>query len=304
MNLRTALRTTLLTVPVGLLLAACGMSGDGRVDQVEANTLGALATSSNGYLAANLNDPTGFGTAGLQTTASGRALPRPIANLLGLASDGLSAQQASATCVEEVSTGNDVDGDTIPDSASYSIDCTFEENGATATVSGSASATDKDDNDPDSGYTIEVTDFRASWTGPGGNTWSMTMSQSFDLDRTNGDYAIAYAFDLSGDAPGESGSIDRDVDVVYTPDDALDPFAAGTFDATGTLTLRAGGDVFSFVEETTPTLHYDATCADEVDAGSARYSDNRGNTVTVEIASCGTYTVTWEHQETTVTALR
>ena len=269
-----------------LLLAAC--SGPQALTQDVAEQLAGVAEAGDEFLIAMMASPTDFALA----SEGGVAAAAPLANLFATAE--VSPQQ-TAQCFEETTSSPDADGDDIPASASYTIDCTLTgEGGASLTMSGSLTVEDDDDGDPTSGYQVQVTAFEFRAVSSNGDVVTLTLDLDFDLDKGAGNsYMAAFDFDFGISTPNGSGSIAYAFDHSYTPDDPLNPFAAGTFVLDGTLTFQRNARVYRLTR-TSPGLHFSESCTlTAFDSGTVTHADSLGNTLVITYNSCGDVTATY-----------
>lgn len=273
-----------------MLLAACGggdpgPGGDGNaaLDQGEAETLSALATQSDRFLIAMLQDPFSLTLASSTTSAS---LPRPLTKLLGQTPETDLGVLQSEECVTEGGNTTDADNDGIPVSATYTIDCDYSDPSyGSLKLTGSFTFSDKDDNDPLSGYTAEVSDYDYTFSADGTNV-TFSMDLAIDLTVTADSYTADYTLNYDLSSAEGSGSLSYDYSLTYRPADASDPFAAGTFVVDGSLDFESGGERYSLTVETTPELLYSSSCDSSFVGGSARYEDSEGNALTVSYSGC------------------
>ena len=276
-----------------LVLSACGGTDDGPdsdpegdattpLTQQEAQEFVGVALSANKFI---LEPFLGLGAG--SSGPFGLTAPARL-NALGLQTSGLSVQQEDCTTL----TGNetDADNDGIPVDLTLTADCdqTFE--GGRFIFRGSVRIQDKDDTNPTSGYSLVYRDYELTVSADG-QTATIKLDMNFDLTIGSGVYQADYDYDISVESPEGSGRIVFDYTVTYTPDNAADPFEAGTFTFDGSLQYSSEGESYSMTTSSTG-LHYSATCGD-FDSGSAQYADSAGNTVTLTYNSCGNVTATY-----------
>lgn len=273
-----------------IVLSACGGDGSSNppggetpndeLTQEEAVEFSSLAVASNSFILAPFFSSNGFSPLATANLALRDAvLP---------AAGRLSPQQEECTTVTGSET--DADNDGIPVNLTLIADCDITYEGGRIIFKGSIRVQDKDDSNPASGYSVVYDNYELTVTSEG-ETASIKIDMNFDLTISGSVYRADYDFDLSVSSPEGSGRIAFDYVISYTPDNAADPFAAGTFVFDGSLQYSGDGENYS-MRTSSAGLHYSATCGD-FDSGSSRYQDNAGNTVAVTYNSCGNVTVTY-----------
>ena len=285
----SGIRLLFILGSAGLLLAACSVNPGGAnrpLTQEAATSLTGVASLSNDYLVAMLGNPTGVAPL---TLANGDGLPAPVANLAKTA--GLEPQ-ATSQCVIKSGSSDDADGDGLPLDATFSFDCTEMDQGNEAHFEATIHIQDKNDNDPDSGYRVEVPNFEWSETSAG-ETSKVTLHEIFDLTVASASYSVQYELEVNASSPTESGGLSENATATYTPDDPADPFAAGELVTDGQTTFTSDGKSYSLSEMTTPSLHYAAACSSDFDEGSAQYVDSESNTLTIVYHGCDDVTITY-----------
>ncbi|MEJ2292660.1 MAG: hypothetical protein P8Y05_13235, partial [Deinococcales bacterium] len=109
-------------------------------------------------------------------------------------------------------------------------------------------------------------------------------------------YTLAYAFDLNLDTPATAGSLNVSGNPTYTPDSAVDPFAAGTFTLNGQATFVAPNGKSYGVTRTGKGLHFSKAntgCTTDFDAGTVTYVDGKGNTLQITY-TCPSVSATYD----------
>ena len=277
-----------------LALSACGGTdtpdntpspGEGpatALTQQEAEEFVGVALSANEFI---LEPFLGLGAGG--SGPFGLTTPN-LLNDLGLQTSELSVQQEDCTTL----TGNDTDADNdgIPVDVTLTADCDEVFESGRFIFRASVRIQDKDDSSPLSGYSLVYDDYEITVSADG-QTATIKLDMNFDLTIGNGTYRADYDYDLSITSPDVSGRIAFDYTVTYTPDNAADPFEAGTFAFDGSLQYSSEGESYSMTTSSAG-LHYSAVCGD-FDSGSAQYADSAGNTVTLTYNSCGSVTATY-----------
>jgi len=272
------------------LLTACGnLSLEPQpLDRQAAGELAAVAAAGDEMLTALIARPTTFTPHSLARFSGNGLLTDPLRNLT------VRLLPRAANCFQRFGGAVDADGDGIPASASYLIDCTVsdEQAGVSLAISGTSGISDDDDGDPLSGYDVTVTDFRLAVRDSRGPLQLLAFELDYDLDRRLSGYVLDYSLRLNTAGPGNEAGLTLLGRPTYTPDDWRDPFAAGTFAFDDSVTLSRNGLAYR-VNRTSTALHYAGTCSGAFDDGGIRYRDGRENAVVVSYQGCDEVTVTY-----------
>lgn len=270
-----------------LLLSACATVG--TFDRSAAEQLQALTEEEGEFISAMFASPTDIS---LQSVYGG--LPAPLAGFL----HPISPQQAGE-CFIDGNGSDDEDDDGVPQNASFSVDCTFEDGIRTVALEGAMTVQDDDDADPLSGYDVVIENFGFSIVNRNnGNEFVRTFDLLFDLDLVPGpnpSYAVTVDFDYNHIGPiVGAANITFVADWTYVPDDAGTPFAGGTFEIDDTLSFLHNANLYT-LQRSSSDLHFDASCltANKFDDGSVAYVDSLGNSFVLDYTSCGNATGTF-----------
>ena len=229
--------------------------------------------------------------------STSRKFPRPLAGLLSRWGVQVTAACAPTTAFD------DVDQDGIPASYTATFNCANQVNGSrTTNLTGAITIADTDDNSAVAGATITFNNLAASVAISGGDSRSrtlngtITMAPSGTAFQINRDTTVAFDFSDSSGKKAQGTHV-MVAQATYTPDNAADVFAAGTFNLTGQGTLTRnfqGANQSRVVTRTTnPALHWNRACRSQnvaaagFDAGTLIYSDDRGGKLQATWNGCG-----------------
>jgi hypothetical protein len=263
----------LLFLTTLLFLAACGSTptvGDQPLDQQRADELKFIAP--------------------ILATATVNGLRMDDATA------ALRSQQASGNCGQADFT--DADDDSIP--ASYNStfqDCTEDKFFWIEVKNGVVVVTDKDDTNPQSGFTSRATNLRIDYfsknsQGQKDENWGR-MVQNWDADvnvsQNQADGRFSLTIDLTDVRKNQSWRGSLDVSGSYIParDNDLNNFDAGTINFQGQLRL---GDFA--LNKIITNLTFNETCQAGPVSGKVRYDDGGENFFEVTYTGCdeGTFT--------------
>lgn len=262
------------------LLAACGNQLPSEsLDREGAASLKDIALESDAYLIDMLANPGDFN---LQAVGE-VSVPEVLLNILE--TSGVDPQQG-ADCFEDKNASEDRDNDGVPLMASYEIDCTLTGvNSSNISLKGTINLSDKDDNDSTSGYTGRIDNYTLGARTRQGDEGSLNLDLSIDVTANNPNYSVDYSVSLSGSGADGNGSIAYAYDAGYAPDNAEDPFAAGTFNYDGSLIFE-GEDARYQLDALTTDLHYSETCTKGFDGGSKLYEDSENRRLEITYTGC------------------
>lgn len=223
------------------------------------------------------------------------------ATVNGLRMDGqgaaLRAQQASGNCGQASYT--DADRDSIPVSYNSTFqDCTEDKFFWIEVKNGKVIVNDKDDNNPQSGFTSKAENLRIDYfsktnTGQKNENWGR-MVQNWDADvnvsSSQADGSFALTIDLTDVKENQSwrGSLDISGSYVPAADGDLNNFDAGKINFKGQLQL---GDFV--INKTITDLVFDETCLAGPKGGKIRYDDGGQNFFELTYTGCNTGTFTY-----------
>jgi hypothetical protein len=211
-------------------------------------------------------------------------------------SAALQAQQASGNCGQASFT--DADRDSIP--ASYNStfeDCTEDKFFWIEVKNGVIVVSDKDDNNPQSGFTSKATNLRIDYfskndVGQKDENWGRMVQNwnaNVDVSSTQSSGSFTLTIDLTDVKKNENwrGSLDIEGSYVPTDDDDPNNFDAGTINFQGQIQL---GDFV--LGKTITNLTFDETCEAGPVSGKVRYDDGGQNFFEVTYTGCnkGTFT--------------
>jgi hypothetical protein len=209
---------------------------------------------------------------------------------------------SGSACVPP-SSATDADGDGIPDDAIYiftSPPCRFTNyRGGTLELVGQLRIQDPAPSAAGFGYASTLTALRATYTGPGDNpvTYSVTRNGTRTLTgnvtgfQLTTDLQVVRTFSGLPDA-----AVDQRWTVQFAPETPLQinqPLPSGTLDVSGTLGWTRGTETLDLTVTTPVPLHYNATCssgAQRFDAGELQATGTFGGTagyVRVRWSECG-----------------
>lgn len=282
-------QSILVTVCI-LLLAACGSTNNNQpntteLTEAQAGNFAKVALQSDDYLIGMLANPMGFSNP-LSTLSLSN---NPELNLVALSIAALEPQQTD--CYSETGSDVDADKDGIPASSVISFDCSSSENGFSYSYKGKITFADNNDADPKSGYSVKIENYEISFNNKG-DIFKLSMNLDFSMIVTATSYTAKYTFDFETSGTDASGKIGFDYTYTYTPDNAADPFAAGTLSFTGNMTFTEGSDTVSLTSSSTG-VHFSESCKTGFDSGTVNYADNAGNTLKVTFNACDKVTVSY-----------
>ena len=281
---------TVLFTLLALFLAACGDNTPQPTQGLTKETASKLSSfTQDGHERLLAMMPGSAGASSLALLSSTK-LPKQLANLLP--QRGLSALSIEEDeCIAFAGDFTDADLDEIPVDATFAFDCAYTEEGSDFTVKGSAHFQDTNDDDTLSGYAIEFVDFTITETKDG-QTNTLELDQKFILaiDDNKSLYVIENDLELNVTSPQESFTYSELATLGYAPDDAFDPFAAGTFALNGVTTWQSGKDIYKLTQ-VSPALHYTATCESGFDEGTVGVEDNFDNNLLIIYNACNNVTI-------------
>ncbi|MBB6098650.1 hypothetical protein HNR42_002085 [Deinobacterium chartae] len=266
-------RNLIAITTAALVLAACGNAGNPSnpnpgeaLSQQEASELRGAAVQGNAMLSASLSADT---------------------SPLAMVGAGVNLNTNDIDCSAQASSTTDADNDGIHQDATLTWDCTV----GTLSTEGRLRAQDKNDQDARSGFRLEAQDVRLS-LGEGDRLRSFDLDSTFDLNTSGQTYSADSQLTVDYQTPRGSGSASSDYDITLTPDNASDPFEAGTVSVSGNLTFVRNGKTHVFTASS-QNLHFRQSCDSGFDSGSIRYADNKGNTLTLTYQGCNQVTATF-----------
>ena len=192
-------------------------------------------------------------------------------------------------------TGNDlsdVDLDKIPVKNARSFICALSSTIGpvtnSASVTGSSSLEDKNDNDANAGFKYATAlAFDLNWNGKKLNT-----SANINLDITPG--AGKYTILEKSKFVKNLKELGSDSSIELTPDDATKPFKGGTIKFTGLQTLKDGTNTL-VVNSSGQDLHFGKGCRRGFDAGQITLTDGT-NTLEITFTACRKYAAIYNGQ--------
>ncbi len=192
-------------------------------------------------------------------------------------------------------TGNnlsDVDLDKIPVKNARSFICAFSSTIGpvtnSASVTGSSSLEDKNDNDANVGFKYATAlAFDLNWNGKKLNT---SANINLDITPGTGKYTILEKSKFVKNLK-ELGS---DSSIELTPDDVTKPFKGGVIKFTGVQTLKDGTNTL-VVNSSGQDLHFGKGCRRGFDAGKINLTDGT-NTLVITFTACRKYTAVYNGQ--------
>jgi hypothetical protein len=201
----------------------------------------------------------------------------------------LSGQQASGNCGQASYT--DADKDSVP--ALYNstfVDCTENKLIWIEVKNGVVNVADKDDNNPQSGFTSRATNLRVDYfannSGQKGENWGRVVQNwdaNVDVSATGSRGSFVLKIDLTNVKENKSWSGSLDIEGSYVPkaDNDLNNFDAGTINFQGQIQL---GDFV--LGKTITNLTFDETCEAGPVSGKVRYDDGGQNFFEVTYTGC------------------
>ncbi len=192
-------------------------------------------------------------------------------------------------------TGNDlsdIDLDKIPVKNVRSFICAFSSTIGSVTnsasVTGSSSLEDKNDNDANAGFKYATTlAFDLNWNGKKLNT---SANIGLDITPNAGKYTILEKSRFVKNLK----ELSSDSSIELTPDDATKPFKGGVINFTGTQTLKDGTNTL-LVNSSGQGLHFGKSCKRGFDAGKITLTDGT-NTLEVTFIKCRKFTAVYNGQ--------
>jgi hypothetical protein len=226
-------------------------------------------------------------------------LPRPVYKLL-LNLDALPPRSEEA-CVTEHEGWIDADADGIPIQFSLTFDCQNQFGVVSRSdLVGRVAVNDWDDSDPKSGFSVDWIGFQIDKNfvaGPKQGTFvRLFLEGSVDFKPYDAAFAYVENYEIRVSVEHraipaiDEGSLRGTNLVLYGPDRASDPFAAGTVGFAGVMTFERNGRSHVLRVKTDPTLHFSLACRSEHperagwDAGAVEYAD--GAVLRIEYESC------------------
>ncbi|RIH81514.1 hypothetical protein [Calidithermus roseus] len=197
--------------------------------------------------------------------------------------------QGTASCAQggtrtstDVADIVDNDGDGIPVYAEVRYN-NCKEGGVTA--NGLIGLQDKNDSDPQSGFTILI-DLTLT-DGTDTVRWALGIDYS---PGAGGTYNVRYGYLIQEN----SDKVAFGVNMNYTPkvDGDSDPYDAGFVDFQGRFVYKVRGEyyVLNMLGE---DLEYDSRCTSSFVSGKATFQDNAGNKLVIQYTGCNSYTITY-----------
>jgi hypothetical protein len=192
-------------------------------------------------------------------------------------------------------TGNDssdVDLDKIPVKRARSFICAFSSTIGpvtnSASVTGSSSLEDKNDNDANAGFKYATAlAFDLNWNG---KTLNTSANINLDITPGTGKYTILEKSKFVKNLK----ELSSDSSIELTPDDATKPFKAGLINFTGTQTLKDGTNIL-VVNSSGQALQFGKGCKRGFDAGKITLTDGT-NTLEITFTACRKYTAIYNGQ--------
>lgn len=268
----------LLGLILTLGLAACG-SGGGNGGGGNALQDEATAQAVGDIVAQSLADS-------IAVFATGDA-----SVIVPFSTSGISGQQKSGGCEPAVSgtapdTDNDNDGIELDRTETYTeSNCSISTpNGPNIAFTGEFNVSDKDDNDPQSGYTIDTTDgqpFRYLQDGQE----LFSLATAYDVTVSNGTFTTTYNSTYSTQGGGE---LDFDFSASFSP--TSPERSEGDVSYSGDFGWSYQGESYNLSIDSN-NLYYNEQCGVYFERGTVTISDSANNTVTVNF-SCDDQTVT------------
>jgi hypothetical protein len=187
---------------------------------------------------------------------------------------------------------SDIDADNIPLKRSRSFICAFSSTIGpvtnSASVTGSSSLEDKNDNDANAGFKYATgLEFKLDWNGKKLNT---SANISLDITPGTGKYTILEKSKFVKNAK----ELSSDSSIELTPDDAAKPFKGGIINFTGTQTFKDGTNTL-LVNSSGQGLHFGKGCRRGFDAGKITLTDGT-NTLEITFTACRKFTAIYNGQ--------
>jgi hypothetical protein len=176
----------------------------------------------------------------------------------------------------------DRDGDGIPVYAEIRFN-NCREGGIT--FNGLLRAQDKDDSDPEGGFTI-VVDFTQT---DGTDTSRVALGIDY-TPGAGGAYSVRYGYLFEEN----SDRVAFGVNMTYTPraDGNSDPYDAGSVNFQGRLAYEVDSDNY-VLDMRGEGLEHRSSCDSSFVSGRATFQDNESNRLVIQYSGCGSYTVTY-----------
>ena len=268
-----AMKTSLGLWLVVAASAACAKQAGGTI-------AGADAQFAGDALAAEIEDgATGFG---------------PVA----------SQGAANPSCVTLSGNTADTDGDSIPDAATLTFNCSTTEAGHTGTITGTEMVTDPKPTMPSWDFTATA-DLHFALTAPSGGSITHDRTGTIVGAQQGTTFSLARTLDATTTIQASPTSTGVSIDetnawtITYAPTVTWMPGAVvvgGTASATGSWSVTMGSNAADATLATTSPLTFTPSCATRVTGGTLTATYEGGghmNTLTVAWTGCGARTVTY-----------
>ena len=267
-----------------LALGACSSYENKTLTQESADSLASQLEASNSFVISAFRGSSDLLDADVSQLAQNAAL-----STLGL------APLASSCNVKDSQNTVDADGDGIPVSARYEIDCryTSDSDNSSVSVRGATRTQDKDDNDKRSGYTVQTDTYTIKITDAEGRSYSTSLDLDVDITVAATGYSAALNFEFEAANPDERGRVAYTYDASYIPTNVSDPFAGGTFSYDGSLTFDNDRERYALMANV-DDLRYNEDCTSSFTGGSATYTDTAGSSLDITYNSCGNYSKSFQ----------
>jgi hypothetical protein len=232
-----------------------------------------------------------------------RTLPRPLSGILAAW-----RVLVQGNCIPSTPFV-DNDGDKVPASYTATFNCPNQVVGdRTATITGTVTIADADDNSKLSGFTVTFTNFNVV-TVFNGKTRNRMVNGTATLTPAGGmlqsatNLTVVYDFSDSSNKRAQ-GTYTTMGQGTYTPDTNVgsDTFAMGTVNLTGQATLQrlVNGATQSrtVTRQTNPQLHWNRSCKTQnndslgFDSGTLLYQDNQGSQLQLKFNGCSNPDIT------------
>ncbi|MDX2006119.1 MAG: hypothetical protein SFU83_12635 [Meiothermus sp.] len=278
-----------LTLTIGTLaLTACGgMRGGDTLSDAQAQAVG-------DSIASELESSTASLTASdlvSQGVSSASSAPSALVS-------NQSAMKPPACVSFTPDPLSDTDGDGVPDTATYTFNCTKTRPGSgTKRVTGQAQLSD-----PGAGFNLSLTNLETEVRDSQGNPlYTATRSGTRSAARSGSQITLSHDLSVSRQVTGlPAASITNKSSLVFSATGGTvvqgQPLPSGTATVTGAYTWVRGGESFGFALSTPTPLVYDSSCTDDLkivsgvlraSLGGTSGSGGAGGSVRITFNACG-----------------
>jgi hypothetical protein len=178
----------------------------------------------------------------------------------------------------------DADSDGIQANYNYTFNCSSATyRGFPALLTGNVKISDQSDNDPTSGYDVNITNLKLEYTNSEGKAESISSSQTTKLLKlVSGDYSVNQDFSFASFVNGLTTGYTRKGVLTYAPLGTTDRFARGVLNGTTDFSFTENSETRNY-KLVTQNLRVDQNACGRdlaVNAGALRFEYATGDTLT------------------------